>query len=117
MNDLASVMQAMCMPKSKGMLEALKQFRDQAALVIVPQLDPHRNVTSAFAPDKAEPTAETEQDSCGGGLDGVGSEDTRDRTEAPTTKLVGSFGVDTRDRTEAPTTKLVGSFGVDTVDP
>ncbi|KAG3103466.1 hypothetical protein PI125_g13855 [Phytophthora idaei] len=107
----------MCMPKSKGMLEALKQFRDQAALVIVPQLDPHRNVTSAFAPDKAEPTAETEQDSCGGGLDGVGSEDTRDRTEAPTTKLVGSFGVDTRDRTEAPTTKLVGSFGVDTVDP
>ncbi|KAG4224477.1 hypothetical protein PC116_g27070 [Phytophthora cactorum] len=69
MNDLASVTQAMGTPKYKGMLQALTQFRDQAAQAIVPQLGPHRKVTSAPTPDTAETTAEPEEDRCGGGVD------------------------------------------------
>ncbi|KAG2932591.1 hypothetical protein PC117_g13093 [Phytophthora cactorum] len=56
-------------PKYKGMLQALTQFRDQAAQAIVPQLGPHRKVTSAPTPDTAETTAEPEEDRCGGGVD------------------------------------------------
>ncbi|KAG2810514.1 hypothetical protein PC111_g15615 [Phytophthora cactorum] len=52
-------------PKYKGMLQALTQFRDQAAQAIVPQLGPHRKVTSAPTPDTAETTAEPEEDRCG----------------------------------------------------
>ncbi|KAG6942417.1 hypothetical protein JG687_00019074 [Phytophthora cactorum] len=44
MNDLASVTQAMSTPKYKGMLQALTQFRDQAAQEIVLQLGPHRKL-------------------------------------------------------------------------
>ncbi|KAG3006094.1 hypothetical protein PC120_g17581 [Phytophthora cactorum] len=77
-------------PKYKGMLQALTQFRDQAAQAIVPQLGPHRKVTSAPTPDTAETTAEPEEDRCGGGVDGIGIEDIGDRIEAPTTNAVVS---------------------------
>ncbi|KAG6946466.1 hypothetical protein JG688_00016034 [Phytophthora aleatoria] len=97
MNDLASVTQAMGTPKYKGMLQALTQFRDQAAQALVPQLGPHRKVTSAPTPDTAETTTEPEEDRCGGGLDGIGIEDIGDRIEAPTTNAVVSSGVDTVD--------------------
>ncbi|KAG6941507.1 hypothetical protein JG688_00018637 [Phytophthora aleatoria] len=82
MNDLASVTHAMGTPKYKGMPQALTQFRDQAAQAIVPQLGPHRKITSAPTPDTAETTAEPEVNSCGGGLDSIGIEDTGDRIEA-----------------------------------
>ncbi|GMF34552.1 unnamed protein product [Phytophthora lilii] len=38
MNDLATIMQSMGSPKYKGMLSALREFRDQAAAAIVPRL-------------------------------------------------------------------------------